>query len=182
MALVPSRYRVPAGWAVGVLVFALARPTPFSLALGFPLAALGEAIRVWASGHIEKTKALATGGPYAHSRNPLYVGSLLLALGVAVACASPWVVPAVAAYFLAFYPSVMREEAAFLAKKFPEEHAAWASAVPLFWPRLTPGGPRASRFEWVRVRLNREWRTAAALPLLAAILLALPGLRRAVGL
>jgi hypothetical protein len=165
-----------------VLVVALARPTPTSLALGLPLAVLGEAIRVWASGHIEKTKRLATGGPYAHSRNPLYVGSLLLGLGVAVACASPWVVLAVAAYFLAFYPSVMREEAAFLARTFPGEHAVWASAVPLFWPRLLPGGPRTSRFDWARVRVNREWRTAAALPLLASLLFAIPHLRRALGL
>ena len=109
------------------------------------------------------------------------MGSLLLALGVAVACASPWVVLAVAVYFLAFYPSVMREAGAFLAGKFPVEHAAWASAVPLFWPRLTPGGPRSSRFERARVSLNREWRTAAALPLLAALLFALPHLRRALG-
>jgi protein-S-isoprenylcysteine O-methyltransferase Ste14 len=179
---VPSRYRVPAGWAVGVLVLALARPTPGSLATGLPLVLLGEAIRIWASGHIEKTKSLATGGPYAHSRNPLYVGSLLMALGVAVACASLWVLLAVALYLLAFYPSVMREEGAFLATKFPEDHAAWAAAVPLFWPRLTPGGPRSSRFDPARVRMNREWRTAAALPLLAAILLALPHLRRALGL
>jgi hypothetical protein len=107
---------------------------------------------------------------------------VLLALGVAVACASPWVVLAVAAYFLAFYPSVMREEAAFLAEKFPEAHAAWSAAVPMFWPRPTPGGPRSSRFEWERVRGNREWRTAAALPLVAALLLALPHLRRALGL
>ena len=77
----PSRYRVPVGWLVGVAVVVLARPTPLSLALGLPLVVLGEAVRVWASGHIEKTKSLATGGPYAHSRNPLYVGSLLLALG-----------------------------------------------------------------------------------------------------
>jgi protein-S-isoprenylcysteine O-methyltransferase Ste14 len=167
---------------VGLLVFALARPTPASLLLGLPLAALGEAIRIWASGHIEKTKRLATGGPYAHTRNPLYVGSLAMGLGVAVACASPWVVLAVAAYFLAFYPSVMREEEAFLAAKFEEEHVAWAAAVPLFWPRLTPGGARSSRFEWARVRVNREWRTAAALPLLAALFFALPHLRRALGL
>jgi len=173
---VPSRYRVSAGWAVGLLVLLLARPTPLSLLLGLPLAVVGEAIRVWASGHIEKTRRLATGGPYAHSRNPLYVGSLQIALGVGVACASPWVVLAVALYFLAFYPSVMREEAAFLVDKFPE-YAAWAAAVPLFLPRLTPGGPRASRFEWGRVRQNREWRTAAALPLVAALLAALRLLR-----
>jgi hypothetical protein len=163
-------------------VVVLARPTPSSLLLGLPLAVLGEGLRIWASGHIEKTERLATGGPYAHSRNPLYVGSVLIALGVAVAGASPWVVVAVAAYFLAFYPSVMREEAAFLAARFPEEHAAWAAAVPLFFPRSTPGGPRGSRFEWARVGRNREWRTAAALPLLAALLFALPHLRRALGL
>ena len=177
----PSRYRVTAGWAVGVLVVLLARTTPASLLLGLPLVLAGEAVRIWASGHIEKTKCLATGGPYAHSRNPLYAGSVLIALGVAIACASPWVVLAVALYFLAFYPSVMREEAAFLANKFPGEHAEWAAAVPLFWPRLSPGGQRSSRFDPARVRLNREWRTAAALPLIAVLLLLLPHLRRWLG-
>jgi protein-S-isoprenylcysteine O-methyltransferase Ste14 len=126
-------------------------------------------VRLWASGHIEKTRALATGGPYAHTRNPLYLGSLVLAVGVAVGASSPWAAVAVAAYFAAFYPSVMREESAFLRSRFPEEYAAWAAAVPLFFPRLTPGGPRASRFEWARVRRNREWRTALALPALAAV-------------
>ena len=167
----PSRHRVAAGWLVGLLVVVLARPTPWSLLVGLPLACIGEALRLWASGHIEKTKLLATGGPYAHSRNPLYVGSLLIALGVAVA-----------AYVLAFYPAVVREEAAFLAAKFEAEYAAWAAAVPLFWPRLAPGGPRSSRFEWARVRMNREWRTALAVPLLAVVLLAVPHLRRALGL
>jgi protein-S-isoprenylcysteine O-methyltransferase Ste14 len=174
----PSRYRVTAGWLVGALVLALARPSLLSLLAALPLALAGEAVRLWASGHIEKTKRLATGGPYAHSRNPLYLGSLLIALAVALACASPWVVLAVAVYFLAFYPSVMREESAFLALKFPAEYAAWAAAVPLFWPRLSPGGERSSRFDWARVRVNREWRTAAALPLLAALLVALPHVRR----
>jgi len=178
---VPSRYRVPAGWLVGLAVLALARPTPAWLLAGVPLALLGEALRLWASGHIEKTKRLATGGPYAHSRNPLYLGSVLIALGVAAACASPWVLLAVAAYFLAFYPAVMREEAAFLAAKFPHEYSAWAAAVPLFWPRPAPAGPRDSRFEWARVRANREWRTALALPLIAALLLLLPRLRAALG-
>jgi protein-S-isoprenylcysteine O-methyltransferase Ste14 len=177
----PSRHRVAAGWLVGLLLALLARPTPAWLLLGLPLACLGEALRIWASGHIEKTKALATGGPYAHSRNPLYLGSLLIALGVAVACASAWVALAMAAYFAAFYPAVMREEATFLAGKFPAEYAAWAQAVPMLWPRLRPAGPRRSRFELRRVQANREWRTALALPLVAALLMALPLLRRALG-
>ena len=166
----PSRLRVPFGYLLGIVVVALAHPTSASLAAGGAIAAAGEAIRLWASGHIDKTRALATGGPYAHTRNPLYLGSFVMAIGVAVAAASPWVALAVAVYFAAFYPSVMHEEAAFLRGRFPEEYAAWAADVPLFLLRLTPAGPRATRFEWSRVRRNREWQTALALPLVAAVL------------
>lgn len=164
-----SGLRVPAGWLLGALVLWLSRPSLPGLAAGAGLALLGEAVRLWASGHIDKTRALATGGPYAHSRNPLYVGSLLLALGVALAGGSPWVLAAVTLYFLAFYPAVMREEADFLRARFPE-YAEWARAVPLFLPRLTPAGPRASRFDWAQVGRNREWRTAVAVPAAFALL------------
>lgn len=165
-----SRLRVPAGYVVGLVAVALARPDARSIALGMALAVLGETVRLWASGHIEKTQALATGGPYAHTRNPLYFGSLLMALGVGVAAASPWVVGLVAAYFLAFYPAVIREEAAFLRAKFGSAYDDWAAAVPAFFPRIVPAGSRASRFSWERVRSNREWRTLAALPLLGVVL------------
>lgn len=168
-ALSSARLRVPLGYLFGFVALGLARPDRRSLLLGLPLAALGEGIRVWASGHIEKTAALATGGPYAHTRNPLYLGSLLLAAGFAVAAASPWVAIAILVYFFAFYPAAIRGEAAFLAGKFGEEYAAWARAVPLFLPRPLPAGPRATRFEWRRVARNREWRTALAVP--AALLL-----------
>jgi protein-S-isoprenylcysteine O-methyltransferase Ste14 len=167
-----SRLRVPAGYLVGALVLVLARPTLPALAIGIALAAAGEAVRLWASGHIEKTRRLATGGPYAHTRNPLYVGSALMAIGLAVWTASPWVVAAAALYFAAFYPPVIREESLFLRDKFGPEYATWAASVPAFLPRVTPGGPRESRFDWARVRANREWRTALALPLLVAILYA----------
>lgn len=77
---------------------------------------------------------------------------------------------AVLAYFAVFYPAAIRGEAAFLAGKFGDEYAAWARAVPAFLPRLAPAGPRASRFEWRRVRRNREWRTALALPVALLLL------------
>jgi protein-S-isoprenylcysteine O-methyltransferase Ste14 len=160
---VPSRLRVVFGYAVGVVVLLLARPTPVSLLVALPFAGLGEAIRIWASGHIEKTQRLATGGPYAHTRNPLYLGSALIALAVSAACASVAVAACVAVYLAAFYPSVVREEANFLRRKFGEEYEAWAREVPVFLPRLTPGGQRSTRFDWGRVRQNREWRTAVAL-------------------
>jgi len=173
-----SARRVPAGYVVGVAVLLLARPRLEWLPVAALLLAAGEAVRLWASGHIEKTERLATGGPYAHTRNPLYVGSLLLALGVGVAVASPWAVLVIALYYAAFYPAVVREEAAFLRQRFGEEYVAWESAVPLFLPRLTPGGPRSSRFDWSRVRRNREWHTAAALPLLFGALAAWAWWRR----
>ncbi len=172
----PSRLRVPTGWAAGILALFLAEPTSRSLALGLPLAVLGEVLRVWASGHIEKTRSLATGGPYAHTRNPLYLGSVLMAAGLVIAMASPWVALAATLYLVAFYPSAIRGEAAFLSGKFGSAYAEWAAAVPLFWPRLRPAGPRTSRFDWARVRANREWQAALALPLVAALLYLRPRL------
>ena len=168
----PSRWRVPAGYACFLAVLALARPNARSLFIAFPPALAGEAIRIWASGHIEKTETLATGGPYAHSRNPLYVGSLLLGIAVGLAAGSLWAVGVIVAYFAAFYPAVMKEEAAFLRRKFPQEYAAWAKSVPLLLPRPLPAGPRLSVFRWVRVRRNREWRTLLALPAVVALLFA----------
>jgi protein-S-isoprenylcysteine O-methyltransferase Ste14 len=165
-----SAARVAAGYGLGVLAILLARPTPRSIAAGMAVATIGELIRLWASGHIEKTEKLATGGPYAHTRNPLYVGSVLLAVGFGIAAASVSVVLAVVVYFAVFYPAVIAEEARFLRAKFGEPYDAWARDVPAFLPRVLPGGLRTSRFDWARVRKNREWRTALALPVLAALL------------
>ena len=109
-----SRLRVSVGYLVGALVLVLARPRPDWLALALTCVVLGEVIRVWASGHIEKTRSLAMGGPYAHTRNPLYVGSLLIAVGVSLVSGHAAAVAAIAIYFVAFYPAVMREEELFL--------------------------------------------------------------------
>jgi protein-S-isoprenylcysteine O-methyltransferase Ste14 len=166
----PARWRVRLGYAAGLAALGLARPDVVLLVAGFAVAFLGECVRLWASGHIEKTVRLATGGPYAHSRNPLYVGSVLMGIGMGVAAGSPWVALAILLYFAAFYPSVIRSEARFLEGKFGETYAAWAREVPLFLPRVTPAGPRESRFSWDRIRANKEWRTALALPLVALAL------------
>jgi protein-S-isoprenylcysteine O-methyltransferase Ste14 len=167
-----SRLRVPAGYAAFLLVLALARPSLAALALAAPVALAGEAVRVWASGHIDKTRALATGGPYAHTRNPLYLGSVLLGVAVGIGTGSVWALLPLLAYFAVFYPAVIRQEESFLRGKFKLEYSRWAQDVPLLLPRLRPGGPRASRFSWERVRGNREWRTALALPVVLALLYA----------
>lgn len=159
----PSRLRVPLGYVLALVVLVLAHPTPLGVVLGLLIAIPGEALRVWASGHIEKTRSLATGGPYAHTRNPLYLGSMLMALGTAIASGSLLAGLALALYLALFYPAVIREESAFLARTFPA-YAAWARDVPAFLPRPTPGGPAATQFSWERVLRNREWKAALALP------------------
>ena len=138
--------------------------------VGGGLAALGELIRIWASGHIEKTHRLATGGPYAHTRNPLYVGSVVMALGFLVIARHPVAVTAGLAYLVVFYPVIIREEAKFLRGKFQDAYHDWALQVPIFFPRLTPAGPRASKFEVARVLANHEWRTVLGLVLLGALM------------
>jgi hypothetical protein len=153
-------------------VLLLANPTAQSILGGLALALAGEALRIWASGHIQKAERLATGGPYAHTRNPLYLGSLLIGLGVALAGQSFLAAALVLLYFAFFYPTVMREEAVFLQGRFPQDYGEWARAVPVFLPRPLPAGPRATRFRWEHVRANREWRTLAALPAIALLLYA----------
>lgn len=166
-----SRIRVRAGYTAGALALFFAEPTTESLIRGGVLAGVGELIRIWASGHIEKTHRLATGGPYAHTRNPLYVGSVLMALGLLLAARHPIAVVAGVAYLLVFYPFIIREEAKFLRGKFADAYATWARHVPLFFPRLTPAGPRESKFQMTRLLANQEWRSVLGLALLAAFLI-----------
>jgi hypothetical protein len=166
-----SRNRVRAGYSAGALALFFAEPTNESLQLGGALAILGELIRIWASGHIEKTHRLATGGPYAHTRNPLYVGSVLMALGFLLAARHPISVIVGLAYLVVFYPSIIREEAKFLKDKFPDPYHDWALHVPLFFPRLTPGGPRESRFQMSRLLANHEWRSVLGLIVLGVFMI-----------
>lgn len=166
-----SRIRVRAGYTAGALALFFAEPTHDSLIRGGIVALLGELIRIWASGHIEKTLRLATGGPYAHTRNPLYVGSVLMALGLLLAARHPISVTAGIVYLGVFYPFIIREEAKFLRGKFPDAYHDWARHVPLFFPRLTPGGPRESKFQTKRLLANHEWRSVLGLVLLGALML-----------
>ncbi len=174
----PARPRVVLARLLGFALLLVVRPTPGSVLLAAPLALLGEGLRIWASGHIEKRRMLATGGPYAYTRNPLYLGNLILVVGAVVASASPWVALIAVLYVAAYYPRNLNEEARFLAEKFGDEYAAWAAAVPLFLPRLRPAGPGASSFSWSRVLANREWEAALIVPGTAALLLGVYWLRQ----
>jgi protein-S-isoprenylcysteine O-methyltransferase Ste14 len=134
---VARRIRVPLGFVFAVLYFWLARPTWRFIALGAIAIVPGLLIRALASGHVRKNEALATSGPYAYTRNPLYLGSLLIGVGFAVAARSWWVGVALVVMFFAIYLPVIRDEEEFLRQRFPE-FEGYARRVPRMFPR--PGG------------------------------------------
>ena len=130
-----ARLRVPSGFLM-VIVFAwFSRPTPPSMAIGVPFSLLGLALRAWAAGCLAKNRQLATGGPYAYTRNPLYIGTLLVAAGLAVASCSAGLAVLFTAVFLLVYLPVIQNEEQHLRKIFPE-YAEYAERVPALIPRL----------------------------------------------
>jgi protein-S-isoprenylcysteine O-methyltransferase Ste14 len=132
---IARRIRVPLGFVFAIFYFWVAQPSCRSLALGLLGIVPGLWIRALASGHVRKNEALATSGPYAYTRNPLYLGSLLMGLGFALAARSWWVVTALAVFFLIIYVPVIRDEEAFLQQKFPA-FADYSRRVPRLLPRL----------------------------------------------
>src|ERR1700689_2409638 len=134
---IARRIRVPLGFAFAVLYFWLARPCGPSLAFGAILIVPGLLIRALASGHVRKNEALATSGAYAYTRNPLYLGSVLMGVGFAVAARSWWVGVILVVMFFAIYLPVIRGEEKFLREEFPE-FEEYARQVPRMFPRVRP--------------------------------------------
>jgi protein-S-isoprenylcysteine O-methyltransferase Ste14 len=154
---IARRIRVPLGFLFAVLYFWLARPTWRSIELGAVGIVPGLLIRALASGHVRKNEALATSGPYAHTRNPLYLGSLLMGLGFAVAARSWWVGVALVVMFFAIYLPVIRDEEAFLRRTFPE-FEEYAQRVPRMWPRLRASAAEGlGGFSWDLYLKHREY-------------------------
>jgi protein-S-isoprenylcysteine O-methyltransferase Ste14 len=134
---VAKRLRLPLGFVLGITYLIFARPTSLTLAVGGAIALVGVLIRGWASGHISKNERLATSGPYAHTRNPLYFGSFLIAAGFAVAV--HWaLLLLVVAFFALIYAPTMQRERANIAGRFPDAYEVYAANVPAFVPRPTP--------------------------------------------
>lgn len=172
-----QRWRVPLGFVCAALFVLLARPDRLSLAIGGSVALLGLGLRAWASGHIRKNAQLAVSGPYAHTRNPLYLGSFVLGLGFTIAAASSlWLLLLLgglfAALFLGIYLPVMRVEASTLAEMFGEEYRRYAEAVPLLFPRLSPYKTEAgaTKFDADLYMRYREYRAALGLLLAWGVL------------
>lgn len=158
----PTRWRVPLGFAAAVALIVLARPRPLPLAVGFVLGAAGLAVRAYASGHIRKNDELAIAGPYRFCRNPLYLGSLLLAAGFLVAAAR-WPLAVLAlALFVGVYLPVIRREERYLAERFGPAFDAYAHRVPRLWPRWpSTAAPPGASFSWRLYRRHREYQALA---------------------
>src|SRR6201989_817530 len=163
-----QRWRVPLGFLCGAVFIFFARPTPRALVIGASVSLLGLALRAWAAGHIRKNAQLALSGPYAFTRNPLYLGSFLLGLGFTIASGQLVLGLLFVALFLGIYFPVMRVEASTLAELFGEDYEAYQRSVPLFFPRLTPfrhGDSRAVKFDSSLYFRYREYRGALGLVL-----------------
>jgi protein-S-isoprenylcysteine O-methyltransferase Ste14 len=166
---IARRIRVPVGFAFTGLYLWLARPTWESILLGALFVIAGIVVRALASGHLKKNEQLATSGPYAYTRNPLYMGSLILALGFASAALSWWIAVGLAIIFAAIYLPVIQAEETFLRTRFPE-FAEYADKV----PRIVPGVRRLhhadSGFSWDLYRKHREYNAAIGSAALMAAL------------
>lgn len=156
-----ARRRVGLGLVVVLAALFLAHPTWLTWRIGLLVAAAGEAIRIWAAGHLEKGREVTRSGPYRWSRHPLYLGSAIIACGVVIASHSLAVALLAAIYMGATLTAAIRTEEAFLMQRFGDEYDRY---------RESRAGPMPRRFSATRAIHNREYRAAAGLAVGFALL------------
>ena len=149
-----ARWRVFLGFVFAAIVLWLAAPTRQSLLIGAAIAALGESLRIWAAGHLEKSKEVTQSGPYRYTRHPLYLGSSWIGVGIAVASNNQIAAVIVIVYMVLTLTAAMRSEEAHLREKFGDAYDAYAE-------QRAPKVVRA--FSWQRAIHNREHHTIAGL-------------------
>jgi len=156
-----ARLRVPIGFAAGIFVLWFAQPTWGTLTFGAAIAAVGEVLRVWAAGHLEKGREVTASGPYALTRHPLYLGSIIIGIGLAIASASIVVSVLVLAYLAITLTAAVRTEEAHLTEKF-------GAAYPDYRAGRTATVSRG--FSFARAMRNREYRAVIGVLLALALL------------
>jgi protein-S-isoprenylcysteine O-methyltransferase Ste14 len=174
------RWRVRLGYPLAIAVLYFSRPTPRSILLGALVGFIGLWVRAYAAGYLHKQEVLTVTGPYAYTRNPLYLGSAILALGVGIATRYWTSALILILYFSVFYSIVMQREANELRLRHGVSFEEYAHAVPLFIPRLTAGklsGDSAGSFSFARYKKNHEWQAAVGFLFLLVVLLIIWRLR-----
>ena len=167
-----ARWRVRLGYPLAAVVLWFARPSPKSLLTGAAVGTIGLWIRARAAGRLRKQEVLATTGPYAYTRNPLYLGSFILTIGTAVAARSWASALILFSYFAVFYFFVMRREERELYQLHGDAFLEYARAVPLFFPRVTPAklsSAAVAPFSFAQYKKNREYRAAIGFLLLMLV-------------
>jgi protein-S-isoprenylcysteine O-methyltransferase Ste14 len=162
---------VPLGFLFAALYILLARPAWWSIIVGAAVALAGVLIRALASGHVRKNEALTTTGPYAYTRNPLYLGSIVIAIGFAIAARSPWIGIGLVVLFLAIYLPVIRAEEEFLRGKF-SDFDDYVARVPRLVPRLTPASREHGSFSRELYLQHREYNALVGTVLMVCALIA----------
>jgi protein-S-isoprenylcysteine O-methyltransferase Ste14 len=169
-----ARIRVPCGLLLGVVYILFAQPTPERLLWGSAVALAGLLLRAAGAGHLAKNRKLATSGPYAYTRHPLYMGSALAGIGFCIAGGRWWFLLLLGFFLFAVYWPVIRREESHLAQLFPGEFSSYARAVPFLFPvrRAVPAGDGESiRFSWKLYWKNREYRAFLAYVAIMVVLL-----------
>lgn len=158
-----TRYRVFLGFIFAAVTLWLATPMLDSLLVGGAMMIAGECIRIWAAGHLEKSKEVTRSGPYRFTRHPLYLGSTLIGLGYAIAARHPVVAVIVAAYLLLTLTAAILSEEKHLRQKFGDEYDAYSEKR---------AAPMQRSFSWRRAMSNREYNAMAGLAAALAVLTA----------
>lgn len=152
-------WRVRSGVAGIIPALILSRPNLYSLLAGVGLTCAGLLFRAWASGHLRKEKELTISGPYQYTRNPLYLGSLVIGAAIVIGCRSWWIFVIFILYFLLFYPVAVLFEQEKMIALFPKAYAAYSREVPLFLPSFKPSPLKPHiTFSWGLYKRNKESR------------------------
>ena len=162
-----ARLRVSLGFVFGALVLWLAQPTARSLLLGSVLAALGEGLRVWAAGHLNKSREVTMSGPYRWFAHPLYLGSSIMGAGLAIASANVVAAALVTIYLGAAITAAVRSEEAFLRRAFGDRYERYRVAS----AGVIAAGNERRRFSAARAMANREHRAVIGLAVAVLVLL-----------
>ena len=168
-ALLAARSRVSVSILLAIAAGWLAQPTVVNLALGLPIVLTGLALRAWAAGHLRKNQQLATSGPYAYVRNPLYIGSLLAGVGFGICSANAILFLAILVVFTAWFLPVVGEEEGHI-RNILAGYREYETRVPRFLPALRPRYESPQRFDWGLYRANREYSALLGFAAFAAVL------------
>jgi protein-S-isoprenylcysteine O-methyltransferase Ste14 len=162
-----ARWRVPIGFACAAIVFWLATPTGWSLAVGMIVASAGEGLRVWAAGHLHKSREVTASGPYRWVAHPLYIGSAIMGAGVAIAANRLAIAIVLAVYLVVTITIAVKAEEAFLRARFGGDYDRYRRQR----ASVVSGASGASRrFSWQQARANREYRAVIGMALVALTL------------